>query len=205
MKEELFKVWLSGERELSAGTVRSRISNCKRVEHYEGDLDAHHDADGLAGLMDRLNAKRPEHKVPINGNISNGTATLKSAVGLYRDFRDMGGGKADLTEASQVRRAQQPGVGWPVWATPSDEDLSKLARAITPFVRFLDPGVVSAIAEDNRRIGADWSSRLEVLGIDQKGRYAGIRPIFPFYGPENFPRPKSRFLPFPLLTCQPGP
>ena len=172
MKQELFKVWLSGARELGAGTAGSRISNCKRVEQYEGDLDVLYDSDGLSGLMDRLNPKRPEHKVPINGNIYNGTATLKNAVGLYRDFRDAGGGKADSTAEPQerqrprVRRTRQPGVDWPAWPTPSDEDLLELARAMAQFVQFLDPGIVCAVAEDNRRMGADWSSRLEALGID---------------------------------------
>ena len=53
MQEARFRVWL--ERGRSAGTVNSRISNCRRVERYEGDLDARYDADGLAGLTDRLN------------------------------------------------------------------------------------------------------------------------------------------------------
>ena len=74
------------KRELNAGTIGSRISNCKRVEHYEGNLDAHYDADGLVGLIDCLNPRRPEHKIPINVNVYNGTATLKSAVGLLSRF-----------------------------------------------------------------------------------------------------------------------
>ena len=172
MQEESFKAWLDVERELSARTVGSRISTCKRVEHHEGDLDAHYDGDGLAGLMDRLSPKRPDHKVPINGNIHNGTATLKSAVGLYRDFRDADGGETDSSEAPpakqrpQVRQTRQPAADWPVWPTPSDKDLRELAQTMTPFVRFLDPGIVHAVAEDNRRMRADWSSRLEALGID---------------------------------------
>ena len=171
MQEARFKVWLGVERELNARTVGSRISNCRRVEHYEGDLDAHYDADGLAGLMDRLNPRGPEHKIPINGNIYNSTATLKSAVSLYRDFRNAGCGTAGSTGAPakpwpRERQTRRPGAHWPVWPQPNDEDLLKLARAMAPFVRFLDPGIVGAVAEDNRRLGAEWSSRLEALGID---------------------------------------
>ena len=171
MQEELFKAWLGVTRELSTPTVGGRISNCKRVEHYEGDLDAHYYADRLTSLMDRLNPKRPTHNVPINGNVYNGTATLKSAVGLYRDFRDTGGDGADSTaapakRAPQARPTRRQGADWPVWACPSDEDLRELARAMTPFVRFLDPGIVYAVTEDNRRMRADWSSRLEALAID---------------------------------------
>ncbi|MDE0713578.1 MAG: hypothetical protein OXI10_01735 [Gammaproteobacteria bacterium] len=172
MQEKTFKVWLTDERKQSTGTVQSRISNCKRVEDYEGDLDAHYDEDGLSALMGRLNSRKPEHKVPINGDIPKGTSTLKSAVGLYRDFRDASSGKGYSTEVSraklrsQVRQARKPEADWPDWPTPSDEDLHELARAMTPFVRFLDPGIVYAVTEDNRRVGAEWSSQLEVLGID---------------------------------------
>ncbi len=169
MQETRFKGWL--ERGRSAGTVGSRISNCRRVEHYEGDLDAHYDVDGLAGLMDRLNPGGPKHKIPINGNIYNGTATLKSAVSLYRNFRNAGGGTAGSTEAPakrkpQKRRTRRPGARWPVWPQPNDEELLELARAMSPFVRFLDPGIIDAVAEDNRRLGTEWSSRLEAFGID---------------------------------------
>ena len=169
MQEARFKVWL--ERGRSAGTVNSRISNCRRVERYEGDLDARYDADGLAGLTDRLNPSDPKHKIPIKGNIYNSTATLKSAVNLYRDFRNAGGGTAGSTGAPakrwpRERQTRRPGAHWPVWPQPNDKDLLTLARAMAPFVRFLDPGMVSAVAEDNRRLGAEWSSRLEALGID---------------------------------------
>jgi len=65
-----------------------------------------------------------------------------------------------------MRPPRRQGADWPAWPTPSDEDLRELAQAMTPFVRFLDPGIVYAVVEDNRRMGADWSSRLEALGID---------------------------------------
>ncbi len=72
----------------------------------------------------------------------------------------------DKTHPSQARGPGQPGAGWPVWPTPDDENLRQLARALTPFVRFLGPGIICAVTEDNRRMRADWSSRLEELGID---------------------------------------
>ena len=171
MREARFKVWLGVERELNAGTVGSRVSNCRRVERYEGDLDDHYDADGLAGLMDRLNPGEPKHKIRINGNIYNGTATLKNAVSLYRDFRNAGSGTVGSVSGSTTRqpkepRSRRPGVHWPVWPQPNDEDLLELARAMAPFVRFLDPGIVYAVVQDNRRLGAEWRSRLAELGID---------------------------------------
>ena len=95
MRWESFAAWLDTKRGLNARTIGSRISNCKRVETYEGDLDAQFRVDGLASLMDRLTystedrqyRRRPKHKVPINGNLHNGTATLKAAVRLYQEFR----------------------------------------------------------------------------------------------------------------------
>ena len=170
MQEELFKDWLGAEREMSPATIVSRISNCRRVEQYEGDLDANYDADGLVGLMGRMNPRNPEHKVPINGNIYNGTATLKTAVSLYRDFRAACDGNAGSTEAptvkKHVKQTQKSGAGWPVWPEPSEEDLLELARAMIPFVRFLNPEIINAVTEDNRCMGPEWSSRLKDLGID---------------------------------------
>ena len=135
--------------------------------------------DGLACLIDRLTYSRkdarhrrnPKHKVPSDGDIYNGTATLKSAVSLYRDFRSDGDGTACSTLVSakrrpQVRRVRRPGAHWPVWPQPSAEDLLDLARAMAPFVRFLAPDIVGAVAEDNRLMGPGWSSRLRALGID---------------------------------------
>ena len=171
MQEDKFRVWLGVERKLNAGSVGSRVSNCKRVEYYEGDLDDHYETDRLASLMDGLNPVSPEHHIPINGSVYNGTATLRSAVGLYRQFRHAGGVKAHATEVAAkqrplARRTGQPAADWPVWPTPGDQELLDLARAMTPFVRFLDPGIVHAVTEDNRRMRAEWSLRLEGLGVD---------------------------------------
>lgn len=49
MQETRFKTWLDDVRGLGFETIRSRMSNCKRVEQFEGDLDGHWDADRLGG------------------------------------------------------------------------------------------------------------------------------------------------------------
>ena len=171
MKAAPFRVWLKGERGLSAGTVGSLISNCRRVERHEGDLDAHYDSDELDGLLQHLNPGEPEHGIPIAGDVYNGTATLKNAVNLYCDFRKGGGrtvSSGDNPEKRQPRQGRSPRsrAQWPAWRQPTDEDLLDLARAMAPFVRFLDPGIVDAVVEDNRRFGGEWSTSLEALGID---------------------------------------
>ena len=76
-------------------TVQNRVSNCKNVERYEGDLDQHFDKDQCRDLLQRLSYSTanhdtnnpPDHKIPIDGDISTGSATLKSAVKLYAEFR----------------------------------------------------------------------------------------------------------------------
>ena len=122
----------------------------------------HHRANAraLSRFVSTLARRRPEHA---------GSRTLLQYVEILDRYA--AGGTADSTEAPakqtpQVRPPRRQGADWPVWPTPSDEDLRELARAMTPFVRFLNPGIVFAIAEDNGRRGADWSSQLEVLGID---------------------------------------
>src|SRR5690349_16891724 len=102
MQEEAFRSWLSKHHQNGDGltldirTIGSRISNCRTIERYEGDLDLHFNQDHLRGLLERLKystgderANRPPlHNIPIDGNIRNGTATLRSAVSLYKRFRE---------------------------------------------------------------------------------------------------------------------
>jgi len=100
MRDDEFAIWLEqryvtkqggrlGERPRS--DARSR---CKRVERYEGNLDTHFATDRLQALLDSLAYSRgdadrgvgPGHRVPIDGDAVSGTASLRSAVSLYRQF-----------------------------------------------------------------------------------------------------------------------
>lgn len=209
MREMQFSNWLGLNRGLRPQTVNSRINNCKRIEEFEGALDAQYDKDRLAGLIERLTYSREDdqynkpqrHKVPIDGNIYNGSATLKSAAILYRDFRRDGGDAAGAERRPEEprprkRRTRGSAASWPDWPQPDEEDLLDLARAMAPSVRFLDPRIVAAVAEDNRRRRAEWSARLEALGIDPAiylwdgspcafpgvRRYAGSTEIAAFRG-----------------------
>jgi hypothetical protein len=92
VRELEFADWLS--RRMAPQSVTSRVSNCRRVEEFEGDLDSAYRKDGLLSLMERLTYSRADqdaagparHHVPIAGNVYDGTATLRSAVNLYKDF-----------------------------------------------------------------------------------------------------------------------
>lgn len=89
-----FEYWLK-ESGFSSGTIQSRISNCMRVEQFEGDLDKHFQYDEMKSLIKRLqfsksdqDSKRPvSHNVDIKGDEYTGTATLRQAINLYLRFK----------------------------------------------------------------------------------------------------------------------
>ena len=174
-----FETWLDSERELDARTIASTISTCRRVERFEGDLDFMFDNSELADLLERLTystedarfRRTPKHKVPIDGNVRTGTATLKTAVRLYRDFRNASKLAATVRPATRTvreqvgRRRAEPG-NWPDWPQPSNGPLRGLAQVLAPLVRFLQPEIIAAIVEDTRRHAKGWSARLLERGID---------------------------------------
>lgn len=90
MRESGFIDWLE-KNNYDKNTISSRVANCRRVENFEGDLDYHYKLDLMSGLIDRLTYASKDlrsnvphrHSIPINGDVYNGTATLKSAVRLY--------------------------------------------------------------------------------------------------------------------------
>jgi hypothetical protein len=94
MESEKFKKWLEFNGK-PINTIQNRISNCRNVENYEGDLDNHFIKDYGLSLLEKLsystsderNNSPAKHKVPIDGNMRNGSATLKQAVNLYMSFR----------------------------------------------------------------------------------------------------------------------
>ncbi|GHV10332.1 hypothetical protein FACS1894162_3860 [Bacteroidia bacterium] len=96
--EKEFKEWLEKYRYPdSKPTVGSRIANCKNVEKNYGDLGTHFDKDKCGRIVSELTyskadereKRKPNHPIHIDGNIYNGSATLKQAVGLYVQFRNL--------------------------------------------------------------------------------------------------------------------
>jgi hypothetical protein len=94
MDAEKFKKWMEFNGK-PLNTIQNRISNCRNVENYEGDLDQHFIKDYGLSLLEKLsystaderNNSPAKHKIPIDGNKRNGSATLKQAVNLYMSFR----------------------------------------------------------------------------------------------------------------------
>ena len=184
MQEGLFERWLLAIRGLSHATVASRLSNCRRLETYEGDLDKHFEKDGMKGLLARLTYSMydqrrslpPRHRVPINGNIRNVTATLKSAANRYLSFRQHDDRQHDRRDrqpksclahrSPRGRPTRTPPTGWPDWPQPDEADILKLAHTVAPLVKFLHPDIVAAVVEDNRHHLLDWRSKLAEVDID---------------------------------------
>jgi hypothetical protein len=91
-----FRIWL--ERHYLSHVASSWLSNIARIEQYYGDLDDHYARDRLATIARDLSYSREDQrvdrpnpsKIPLaeGANIYNGLATLRSAVNLYRRFRD---------------------------------------------------------------------------------------------------------------------
>jgi hypothetical protein len=100
MKDLEFAHWLANiyltraGRRLVVAAQRDAISRCCRVERYEGDLDRHYSRDRMRTLIDRFEYSTEAatrrlaagHTVPITGDMHDGTASLKSALKLYRAF-----------------------------------------------------------------------------------------------------------------------
>ncbi|HKY29053.1 MAG TPA: hypothetical protein VJM12_14025 [Pyrinomonadaceae bacterium] len=100
MRDDAFATWLSQKHRTRTGTrlgTRPQAdarSRCRRVESYEGDLDEHFRRDQMATVIARLTYSRadeggglaPRHDIPIDGDVVNGTASLRNAANLYRLF-----------------------------------------------------------------------------------------------------------------------
>ena len=139
------------------------------------------------------------HQIPIDGNVYNGTATLRSAVSLYRQFRENWVGGSPIISATmnneRVRNARaaitRGGRNWPAWDQPGSAEVLALAHATTPFVRFLNPAIVQEVVEDNEQHRIEWTKALQERRIDPAAylwerspcafpgvrRYAGSREI----------------------------
>jgi hypothetical protein len=218
MRHAEFRHWLQTVYETRDGgrldeqTCNSRMANCGNVERHEGDLDDHFQRDRLRDLIARLrystddqrHGRKPKHCVPINGNQRTGSSTLKQAVSLYQQFCKYMQSSGSLPLRSKhaasvdrlARKRRLPAADWPEWTLPDNDAILALARTVAPFIRWLHPDVVAAIAEDNERRRASWSSQLHEYGIDPEAflwelspcafpgvrRYAGSKEIAQYRG-----------------------
>ncbi len=94
-----------------------------RIESYEGDLDGLFKANGFVSLLRSLTYSTEDanwnlpvrQNVPIDGNLRNGTVTLKQAAGLYQKFRRGTGylpkGPSTSSKPEQTGKPREAAVG----------------------------------------------------------------------------------------------
>ncbi len=176
MRQKEFRTWLCQAKGLKESTAGSRVCNCVTVEKYVGSLDVLFKEEQFSALLsnfsyskeDQRHNRPPRHAVPIDGDIYNGTATLRSAIRLYQEFLAAGSG-LPLSEAVIPRQSRQrikAAGGWPEWELPLPDAILKMVRVVTPYVRFLHPDIVGAIVENNEKNRFAWRKKLISRGID---------------------------------------
>ncbi len=171
MKETHFYNWLC--EKYSGGTPNSRLSNCLRVEQYEGDLDVHYTNDQGTSLLSKLsyskydqrNNRKAKHNIPIDGNTYNGTATLKQAVNLYYKFKagEKPEGSNNLRTQLVIKKKKK--TDWPIWDFPNDEELYELIKLTAKYAKYLHPQIVMEIVKDNNKHKNIWSAELEKRNV----------------------------------------
>jgi len=175
MDDSQFYDWLCEKYQV--GTSRSRLTNCRKIEEHEGNLDDHFTKDKGASLIrkltytkdDELNKREKKHNIPIKGSkkdsIYNGTATLKQAVRLYFDFKS---GRKTTTSTIKTRRVatvRRKKVDWPVWDHPNDEELYELIKLTAKYIKFLHPEIINELVDDNIKHRNEWSKKLESKNV----------------------------------------
>jgi hypothetical protein len=182
VREYEFDAWLKNEyigragNHLNQRDRSSRLSQARRIERYEGNLDTSYDRDRMAQLLERLSysledvrlGKQPKTNIPLSTNAYKMLADLRHVATLYRQFRDhVDLGVPPAQPTGPTRHDRMSGRrDWPAWDLPSGADVLALAHVLTPFVRFLHPEIVRGIVEDNTRHDREWRDSLHARGID---------------------------------------
>lgn len=95
MKKKEFKIWLEkSEKNYESTTISSRLSNIQTIEDIYGDIDRLMSKNKYPSILEEFNyssedereQRPPCHKIPIDGNIREGSATYKQALKLYQQF-----------------------------------------------------------------------------------------------------------------------
>ncbi|MEE4209018.1 MAG: endonuclease NucS domain-containing protein [Parvularcula sp.] len=159
---EQFAEWLSTQA-MSDASRGSRLSNVRTVSRVYDDLDEAYEKDGLEGILGDLQYSTADQRkgvpnpsrIPINGDIYNGLATLRGAVTLYRRFKEEAGDHAGFVVEEQD---EGPGQNFAL-----EKDLQTALRAhitqLGPDLEIADGGSELTTA----------SGRIDILATDQSG------------------------------------
>ena len=91
--ESGFRLWLCNARGYQPRPIGDAVSRCHRVERYYGDLDDLYGKDRLVSLLEHLvctPSGECRHRIRFRegADPGKGTASLRSAVKRYQEFRD---------------------------------------------------------------------------------------------------------------------
>jgi 5-methylcytosine-specific restriction enzyme B len=111
LKEEEFRAWMQAQGQAS-NTVSTRLADARRVERHYGDLDEAFEADGFAAILEDLAYSAEDNaagepntsKIQIDGDPYKSLASYRSALSVYRQFRESGTGpSAGQSQADRIR------------------------------------------------------------------------------------------------------
>lgn len=111
MKEDEFRAWMQAQGQVP-NTVSTRLADARRVERHYGDLDEAFEQNGFASILEDLaysaedNAagKPNTSKIQIDGDPYKSLASYRSALSVYRQFRENGTGQsAGQSQADRIR------------------------------------------------------------------------------------------------------
>lgn len=178
--EDEFIQFLRHTRHLSEAAVSNAVSRCRRINDEEENIDKNFERDELVSLLEKFEYsaddarvnQSPRHSIKIKGDTRSGTASLRNALVLYRDFRlsKRGVGSEGVQifsplNSPRTAMRKRPVSHWPKWDRPTEDDLLALASTTTKYVRFLSPDIVEAIVLDNERNRPAFQEMLAIRGI----------------------------------------
>lgn len=113
MKEEQFRKWLL-EQGYQEKVVQSRVANVRKIEEIYPDLDSRIEDGSITNLLsvftynasDRKHNREPLHKIQIDGDQYNGTATYKNALSRYITFYNESKGSHESETHNRCEKAQ---------------------------------------------------------------------------------------------------
>jgi Endonuclease NucS C-terminal domain len=173
MKESEFREWLM-RRQFQENTIGSRIANVRRVEEFEGDVDEHYSNDRMARLINSLEYTTQDERrdlpnptrIPVNGNVRNGLGTLRSAVLLYRKFREAA--DDDLQGMPSIGVSPEEEIGHPQDEIGQRIGLEQdMQRALRRALEQLEPGLTIVDGGAERRVESGF---IDITARDSAGR-----------------------------------
>jgi hypothetical protein len=170
-----FRAWLDLQ-DYGQNTINSQCSLASRVEQAYGSLDDHYATDRLEGVLRSLQYSAADNrrglpnpsKITVGGDIHNGLASLRSAVGLYRRFRDAAGPHEPASSGLPARQSEKPASNGDSGRIGFERDLQRALRRridqLEPGLTIVDEGVERAVS----------SGYIDITARDAKGAFVVI-------------------------------